>query len=245
MTNDLFFFVIPIVIFCSFIQSLFGVGLLVFGTPLLLLLGIPFLQALMYLLPCSLVLSILQVFEGRRVGEKIPPETRRFFLISLPLLFVGLLFVLLEEHSYNARVPIGLLLLFNALSRINSFLNMWLQKGVKKYRNVYLGIMGFIHGLTNMGGGLLTIFASTLYTGKEKIRFAIAGAYFFFAFSQLIPLLIFKSEIIEARMLILPILTIAVYYSIGRRVFTRSSEPVYQHMMTFFILLFGVSLIFF
>ena len=36
------------------IQSLFGMGLLVFGTPTLILLGVDFTEALLILLPCSM-----------------------------------------------------------------------------------------------------------------------------------------------------------------------------------------------
>ena len=46
-------------------QAIFGVGLLVFGTPTLLLLGLPFDQVLAYLLPCSIVISGVQVGQGR------------------------------------------------------------------------------------------------------------------------------------------------------------------------------------
>ena len=43
------------------VQSMFGVGVLLFGTPALLILGHPFATALGILLPVSLTINILQV----------------------------------------------------------------------------------------------------------------------------------------------------------------------------------------
>ena len=43
------------------IQSLFGVGILLFGTPLLLLLGYDFSYTLSVLLPISIAINMLQV----------------------------------------------------------------------------------------------------------------------------------------------------------------------------------------
>ena len=48
----------------SVVQSVFGVGLLVFGTPTLLLAGYSFEETLAYLLPCSMAISALQAWDG-------------------------------------------------------------------------------------------------------------------------------------------------------------------------------------
>jgi len=51
--------IIVIVVF-SFIQSIFGIGLLLFGTPTLLLFGYSYSETLWILLPCSIVISLIQ-----------------------------------------------------------------------------------------------------------------------------------------------------------------------------------------
>ena len=48
------------------IQSLFGVGVLLFGTPILLVLGYDFLSVLTILLPISLAINLLQVSKDYR-----------------------------------------------------------------------------------------------------------------------------------------------------------------------------------
>ena len=45
-----------------FFQSIFGIGLLLFGTPTFLLLGYNFLEVLNLLLPTSVTISLMQFF---------------------------------------------------------------------------------------------------------------------------------------------------------------------------------------
>ena len=59
MEPSVFIIVLVIAVF-SVVQSIFGVGLLVFGTPTFLLLGVSYVDAVGYLLPSSLLLSFLQ-----------------------------------------------------------------------------------------------------------------------------------------------------------------------------------------
>ena len=50
-----------IVIILSIIQSIFGVGILLFGTPTLIYLDYSFINTLNILLPCSLLISFFQL----------------------------------------------------------------------------------------------------------------------------------------------------------------------------------------
>ncbi len=61
-------YVALIVFVTSVMQSLFGVGVLLFGTPLLLLAGYPFLQSLLILLPISISINVLQILEVDPMG---------------------------------------------------------------------------------------------------------------------------------------------------------------------------------
>src|ERR687885_1890760 len=70
----------------SVVQSVFGVGLLVFGTPTLLLAGYSFEETLAYLLPCSMAISALQVRDG---GLSFEPVRRDFVLFTAPAVLAG------------------------------------------------------------------------------------------------------------------------------------------------------------
>ena len=82
---------IAIIIIFSVIQSLFGMGLLVFGTPTLMLSGFSYSETLSYLLPSSLVISISQLY-GQKDLFNI--HTKRFLLFSIAPLIVTLFIVL-------------------------------------------------------------------------------------------------------------------------------------------------------
>ena len=76
-----------VVVVYATIQSVFGVGLLIFGTPTLLLLGLPFEHLLAYLLPSSIAISGLQI--ARSGGVALDPLRRQFLWYSAPLVLVG------------------------------------------------------------------------------------------------------------------------------------------------------------
>ncbi|WP_244115554.1 hypothetical protein [Burkholderia gladioli] len=64
-----------IVALLAVVQSIFGMGVLVFGTPTLLLLGFDFTSVLGLLLPSSMAISAIQVATGR--GEPLPARPCR------------------------------------------------------------------------------------------------------------------------------------------------------------------------
>ena len=47
-------------------------------------------------------------------------------------------------------------------------------------------ILGFIHGLTNLGGILLSILSSNISDNKNIIRYNMASGYFIFAILQIL-----------------------------------------------------------
>jgi hypothetical protein len=64
------------------IQSLFGMGVLLFGTPILLVLGYDFITALTILPPISLTINLLQVSKDYRYNQW--PFTGRSSLCPFP-----------------------------------------------------------------------------------------------------------------------------------------------------------------
>ena len=67
----MFFFEIILIIFLVFFQSIFGIGLLLFGTPTFLLLGYNFLEVLSLLLPMSVTISFIQFFSSKKKKQAI------------------------------------------------------------------------------------------------------------------------------------------------------------------------------
>ncbi|MGD8306365.1 MAG: TSUP family transporter, partial [Ignavibacteria bacterium] len=174
-TNYFEIFILTIVISSfSIIQTLFGVGLLVFGTPTLLLIGYPFTTALLLLLPSSVLLSAIQILVGKNQVE----IKKEFIYFSIPPMLLGLFIVSAGFFNLNLKLIIGLILVFITVVRTLKKYHQYLSKIFSKKIKIFMGFMGVIHGISNQGGGLLTLYFSTIYSDKLKIRSNIAFCYF-------------------------------------------------------------------
>ena len=229
-----------VISFFTIVQSVFGVGLLVFGTPTLLLMGYSFPETLSYLLPASIVVSFLQVYKNW--NQIILYRINVIFYI-LPMVVIGLLLVT-YYFNFNLHLAIGLMLLFISLTRFSEQLN----KSLELYfsNNYKLGFLftGFIHGLTNLGGAPLVIITNGIYRSKKEIQPNIAYAYLFMAVIQIILLIIMKKFVFTQEVLLFPIVSGIIYLFLGNHIFEFTSEKFYYNLMTYFILGYGLLLVF-
>jgi uncharacterized membrane protein YfcA len=224
----------------SIIQTLFGVGLLVFGTPTLLLMGYPFTTALFLLLPSSILLSALQIYVGKNQIE----IKKEFILYSIPPMLLGLFIVASGLFNLNLKLIIGLVLLsITAVKTIKKYQNH-LSKMFGNNVKMYMAVMGAIHGISNQGGGLLTLYFSTIYNDKLKIRSNIAFCYFTYGVFQLLYLLIFNFNSIALFGILLSAISILIFFTVGGKIFQRTSEQLFHKLISFAIVLFGIILIY-
>ena len=137
--------IILIIAVFSVVQSLFGVGLLVFGTPTFLLLGASYAESVGYLLPSSLLLSSIQA-HGFRDKIRI---ARGVVLYAMPFVFFGLLLSIdVVQHSFILAI-VGATMLLLSLMRIIGVEKI--SKEIIKFDRSFLVITGFIHGISNQG----------------------------------------------------------------------------------------------
>ncbi|MFZ2724844.1 MAG: hypothetical protein WAX77_01195 [Methylococcaceae bacterium] len=173
------------VVAISIIQSIFGVGTLLFGTPILLLLGYDFINTLEILLPVSIAISVLQII---RHHEEIDlPFYRNLLIYSIPLVVVFLVVITMIRLNISALV--GGLLIFVALKSFLPFIEKLLTS-IVRYEKLYLMLMGIIHGISNLGGSLLTVIIYAKSYSKNKLRVTSAVSYATLALFQLVTLLI-------------------------------------------------------
>ena len=131
----------------SIVQSLFGVGILLFGTPLLLLMGLNYQEALLYLLPSSFILSLSQVWYYR--DHKLEWGYRKnFILFCIPALIGGLFIGLKFDLKFEIKLVVCLMLLMTFIIRSSSKMQRKLQHTMKNNISSTLAIMGMIHGLS-------------------------------------------------------------------------------------------------
>lgn len=232
---------VSIVVVCAVVQSLFGVGLLFFGTPVLLAMGYSFEEALGYLLPCSMAVNLLQVIAGK---NKIGDFPKNLVFYALPFLVVGLLFVLSTGAKFPVKPVVGGLMILTAFIRFFQGASQKLQLFASRFQKSALGVMGLIHGLSNMGGGLLTLLVNSLYSEKQSIRANVACGYLLMAGSQLFVLIVGGKWHPQWAHLILPSVAVTTYWALGNRLFAAAPLLVYQRLVTGLILLFGLGLLF-
>jgi uncharacterized protein len=238
---EAYLWVIIVIIVFSIVQSFFGVGLLVFGTPTLLLLGIPFDLALTYLLPSSVMISLIQVLHSKSTTSYL---AKKILLYSTPGIVVGLFFVISGYFEVNIGVVIGLVLLLSVMIRQIEQLKSKTQQFVHKNLKMYLLIMGIVHGLSNMGGGLLAVLASTINNEKEVQRKNIAFGYLIFGLTQILVLVISSFHLFTYMSILLPIISLIIYFIIGNVVFKMAPEFFFNRMFTWLLLLYGLILVY-
>ena len=223
------------------VQSVFGVGLLLFGTPVLLLLGLPYDGVLGYLLPCSIVVSTLQVATSG--GVTLEPIRRQFLVITVPAVLVTTAAALVFGRPHQIRVVVGVMLLVTAVLRLGR-LQKLLRRVVRRRRRLLLLGLGVVHGLSNLGGGILTVIVGSSFEDKVSIRRHIAFAYGCMAAIQLVVVLLAAHPHLDARlMLVLPTIAGAAFLLIGQRTFRVARQRTYELGLTGLIVSLGVLLV--
>ena len=231
-----------LIVMLSAVQSVFGVGLLVFGTPVLLLLGLPFSQVLTYLLPCSITVSALQV--ATTGGLRLDPMRRRFLVITVPAVVVATVVTLTWGSPSHIRLVVGAMLIASALLRVASQgTHSRIDTLLKRHQRPLLLLLGLVHGASNLGGGLLAVLVGGSSQDKNTIRRQIAFCYGAMASMQLLVLFASGDLVVSATSLLLPLLAAATYLLVGQRAFHQAGQLGYQHALTGMILGVGLVLV--
>ncbi len=230
--------VLIVVAVLSVVQSIFGIGVLVFGTPTLLLMGYDFITALGYLLPASFAISLLQVLTA---GSNRTSVSGHLYTLCLPAIGVGLWLTGASPLSSWTNHLIGTTLLLSALIRSWPPSQRLFSVMLDKHLAIYHLIMGGIHGLTNLGGALLAILASGTHDEKVAIRYTVAHYYLVFSVVQMF---ILATVMGHHEMLIsnapVAVISSSVCFLVGNRIFSYISNPLFNRALTVFIAVYGV-----
>jgi uncharacterized membrane protein YfcA len=175
--------ILVVIVVLSAVQSIFGVGVLLFGTPALLILDYDFLDALAILLPVSLAINAIQVAKDWRWIDR--GFYAKILLYTIPLV-VACLF-LVTRVKINMALLIGLFVIFVALKNVFAGVGR-LVEGAIRYERTYFVSMGVVHGLTNLGGSLLTAAVHAKGYPKDAARATTAVSYGTFAVFQIVTL---------------------------------------------------------
>jgi uncharacterized protein len=225
----------------SVVQSFFGMGVLVFGTPTLLLMGYDFTTTLSHLLPASFAISLLQVLSA---GSSRVTVSRYLYLLCLPGIGVGLWLTDASPLAAWTNTLVGGTLLFSASLRFWFRSQNLISFMFEKHLPAYHLIMGVIHGLTNLGGALLAILASGINTEKEAIRYTVAHYYLAFSAIQMLLLAtILGHHSILLTNLPSAVIAALIYLLVGNRIFNRATNQFYNLALTIFITIYGFAIL--
>jgi uncharacterized membrane protein YfcA len=215
------FFLYLIIFFVSIIQSIAGVGTLVLGTPIMLILNYSILQTMFFLLPISIIISfsnLILINPHIKMKKKIDLKLiKYFFIFCFPSVCIGLMIMKNFNELINFNLLVSVIVFFSIVVKNRYekfFLN--LKKNSKK---VIIFFIGLVHGLTNSGGTLLSLFI--IRKDKKEInisRIKIHLFYFFLALMQLSVLYFFSGDEFKHNInLYLVFLIIIVSCLIGNR----------------------------
>ena len=237
MEDNLDLYIIIIIILTSIIQSIFGVGVLLFGTPLLLLLGYSFFECLLIVLPVSVAINIVQIIDDYRfIDFKI---FKKILFLTIPFIILSLFLV--DTILVNVSIYIGLFLIFIALKDYVIFIKRFMNKILSYNKSFYI-LMGAVHGITNLGGALLTAIVFHTNLNKFQKRATIAISYMTFAIFQIITILFLDHNFNKYNIIYL-IIGVLVYLIVNKLMFYKIPDLKYDKLFSIFLILTGILLI--
>ncbi len=177
------FFIAPILIFVSIIQSVYGVGVLLFGTPLLMLLGMSMEEIRWLVLPVSASISLVQIaLNWKDIHWRFIKD---FSFTVLPITAITM-------YVVSGKSVLPFLTLWMGIYLIVFSLGFYSVKGKKiiqqlmGYKLGYLFVSGIIHGLTNLGGSLLSSYLVITQENKQQARTTMALSYLLLVAVQMV-----------------------------------------------------------
>lgn len=224
-----------IILFLIIFQSIFGIGLLVFGTPTLMILGYQYSDILSVLLPISCSISFIQIINARK--HDVKTFTIEFIKFSLPGIIIFLPIVILFITNFYLNFLIAIIMIVLSLISILKFKTNHFKQIISN--KIVLLFIGSIHGLSNLGGGFISIFSSKYFYGdKFRVRKAIAIAYLLFGLTQILVLNIIDAFTINKHILYYVIFALLSFY-ISNLLFKKINFVNYSRALYFIVLIYG------
>ena len=230
-------FEIIIIIVLITIQSIFGVGLLLFGTPSFLIIGYDFANTINILMPVSITISALQFFKSKVSDRNFIKE---YNLFCLPFLILFLVIALELKHLLDFKILVAFLLIFSSILILNKRRFSSFNKAFLKLKNYLLIGIGCVHGLTNMGGNFLAIYSTLISRNiKEFGRYYISYGYLVMGILQFITVLFFSFSTLEFNKLYYIFIAVIIYFP-AQRIFENINDKKFSKYINLLALAYGL-----
>tara|TARA_A100001011_G_scaffold397413_1_gene498286 strand:- start:463 stop:1188 length:726 start_codon:yes stop_codon:yes gene_type:complete len=236
------FFEIIIILTLIVIQSVFGVGLLLFGTPSFLVLGYDFANTINILMPVSISISALQFFKSK-ISDKDFINEYNFY--CLPFLILFLIIALNFKYLFDFKLLVALLLIFSSILILNKRRFASFKKTLFKLKKIILIGIGCVHGLTNMGGSFLAIYSTLVSKNiKELTRYYICYGYLIMGIVQYLIVLFLSFNFLEFSKLYYVPLAILVYFP-AQKIFRNINDKKFSKYINLIALFYGLLILIF
>ena len=226
-----------IITFLIVIQSIFGVGLLLFGTPSFLILGYDFASTINILMPVSITISVLQFLKSKVSDQKFIKE---YNLFCVPFLVFFLVIALKFNYFFDFKLLVGFLLVFSSILILNkkkfsSFRNIFFQ-----FKKFFLSGIGLVHGLTNMGGSFLAIYSTLVSQNKKEIaRYYICYGYLIMGILQYFTVLSLSFKTLEFTRLFYILFALILYFP-SQNLFKNINNKKFSKYINIIALVYGI-----
>lgn len=200
---------ILILIILVITQSIFGVGILLFGTPSFLLLGYDFPNTINILLPISICISLLQFSRSKKIDKKF---IINYNLYCLPPLIFFLILALNFSSDIDFKFFVSLVLIISSFLILNKDRIIKFKYYFSSFKKINLIIIGCVHGFTSMGGSFLSIYSTLISKNdKELSRYFISYGYLVMGIIQYFVVLLFAYKILDFSKLFYVLIAGAIY----------------------------------
>ena len=228
---------ILIVLILISIQSVFGVGLLLFGTPSFLLFGYDFANTINILMPVSITISALQFFRSKINDVNFLKE---YNLFCLPFLVLFLIIALKYKDFFHFKFLVAILLIVSSILILNKKRFSNFKAIFFKLKKLMLIGIGCVHGLTNMGGSFLAIYSTLLSKNvKELARYYICYGYLIMGILQYIIVLSLNFKNMEFTKLYYVLLSIIIYFP-AQKLFENINDKKFSKFLNLIALSYGL-----
>ena len=224
-----------IIILLSIFQSVFGIGLLLIGTPTFLLIGYNFFDVLNLLLPFSITISFLQVIYSKEIDSEF---NKKILLYCIPSLILALSILVKYENNIDFILITSFTIIFFSIINLSRLRNTIFNGNNNKRINLSLILLGLIHGFTNLGGSFFTLICANINKQKTLIRHNIASGYLIFGTVQLLFINIFYKTLVISNLYYLYIPIIAFF--VTQYFYNKMNSQLFSKILNITVLLFGI-----
>ena len=223
-----------IIILLSIFQSVFGIGLLLIGTPTFLLLGYNFFDVLNILIPFSITISLLQIIYSKETNLSF---SKKMIIYCIPALILALYILIKNENNINIILLTSLTIVFFSLVNLSKFKDVVFNRDSDRKINISLILLGIIHGFTNLGGSLLTLISANISNNKDLMRYNIASGYLILGIVQLLFINTFYNTLVPSNLYYLYIPIISFF--LAQYFYKRINSQMFSRVLNIIVLIYG------